>query len=146
MIALSSRLGFARQILIPAHQLGETIVAGGEPHRELVHGRRGRGLGAALDHIERVVEGLSAGINLPLLLRIEQHRQARRASCARPLAISRSTSGSASAVRALRLIERGQIVQDRRGVGMVRADRAFTDRERALDTAARPRQSGPGAR
>ena len=53
---LVERLGFGREILVPAHQFGEPVVAGGKPHGELVHGGGGGGLRAALDHVERIVQ------------------------------------------------------------------------------------------
>ena len=123
-------VSFAGEILIAAHQLGETIAAGGDTHRELVHGGRGRGLRAVLDDIERLVKGLVRRHQL-LLLRVEQRgkRNAglRAAASHHPLH-QRQGIGSAS----FRLIERGQVVQARHGVRMVGADRALADGERAL--------------
>ena len=71
---LVERLGLGREILVPAHQLGEPVAAGGKPHRELVHGGGGGGLRAALDRGERLVQRLVAGQQI-LLARGEQDRQ-----------------------------------------------------------------------
>ena len=48
---LVQRLGFRGQILVLADELRQPVVAGGEPHRELVDRRGGCGLGAALQDI-----------------------------------------------------------------------------------------------
>ena len=71
---LVERIGFAREIPILAHQLGEPVAAGGQTHRELVDsGGRGR-LRAPLDHVERLVEGGLRRQQL-LLLCVAQHGQ-----------------------------------------------------------------------
>ena len=71
---LVERFGFRRKILIPAHQLGAPVAAGGETHSKFVHGRRGGGLRAALDCRERLVQRLVL-CQQRLLTRRKQDRQ-----------------------------------------------------------------------
>ena len=123
------RLGFGSEILVLAHQLGEPVAAGGEPHRELVHGRCGGGLRAALDRGERLVQRLVLR-QQRLLARRKQDRQHHaqlravvRERFFRERQRVRSSPG--------RKEEISEIAGGCRDVRMIRPKRTLADRERA---------------
>ena len=126
---LVERLGLGAEILIPAHQFGEAVVAGGDPHRELVHGGCGGGLRAALDRIERIVQRLFGRQQL-LALRVEQHRQ-RDAQLGAPAADQPLHQRQGIGRASFGAIEEGEIVGRYRRIRMIDADRALADRQRA---------------
>ncbi len=124
-------LGLARKVLILSYQLGEAVAAGGKPHRKLVDGGGCRRLRAVLDDVEGLIDRLLGGHHLELL-RIEKHgkrdTQLRASARNHPLHQRHRVGGAAFG-----LVKRGEIVDGRRGVGMIGADGGFADRERALE-------------
>jgi len=69
---LVQRVRFASQVLVPAHQFGETVTSGGKANRELVHGGGSRRLRTVLNNVKRFIQGLLERHDL-LPLRLEQH-------------------------------------------------------------------------
>ena len=130
MIALSRLARLGGEVLILAHKLGEPIVAGGKAHRQRIEGFAGGGLRGALHDIEAIVDGLVRGNELGGLS-AEQDRQCspgRSGFIGNRPADERQRIG----VAALVIIERSQIVQRRRDIGMIGPERLLPDRQRPL--------------